>query len=71
MVQLTEDHSVLARLQSVDHPLLNDPDIFVPRSMLYRSLGQEDDIGADTLDFTIAPGDRLLLLLRRPLGRGG
>lgn len=61
MVQLTEDHSVLARLQSVDHPLLSDPDIFVPRSMLYRSLGQEDEIGADTLDFTIAPGDRLLL----------
>ena len=61
MVQLTEDHSVLARLQSVDHPLLSDPDIFVPRSMLYRSLGQEDEIGADTLDFTIAAGDRLLL----------
>jgi serine/threonine protein phosphatase PrpC len=61
MVQLTEDHSVLARLQSVDHPLLSDPDIFVPRSMLYRSLGQEDEIGADTLDFTVAPGDRLLL----------
>jgi protein phosphatase len=61
MVQLTDDHSVLARLQAMDHPLLSDPEIFVPRSMLYRSLGQEDDNGPDTLDFTLAPGDRFLL----------
>lgn len=61
MVQLTDDHSVLARLQAMDHPLLSDPEIFVPRSMLYRSLGQEDDTGPDTLDFTLAPGDRFLL----------
>lgn len=61
MVQLTDDHSVLARLQAMDHPLLSDPDVFVPRSMLYRSLGQEDDTGPDTLDFTLAPGDRFLL----------
>ena len=61
MVQLTDDHSVLARLQAMDHPLLSDPEIFVPRSMLYRSLGQEDDTGPDTLDFTLSPGDRFLL----------
>ena len=61
MVQLTDDHSVLARLQAMDHPLLSDPEIFVPRSMLYRSLGQEDDNGPDTLDFTLAPGDRFLI----------
>jgi protein phosphatase len=61
MVQLTDDHSVLARLQAMDHPLLSDPDVFVPRSMLYRSLGQEDDTGPDTLDFTLAPGDRFLI----------
>ncbi len=61
LVQLTEDHSVLARLQAIDHPLLSDPDIFVPRSMLYRSLGQEDETNVDTLDFTLSDGDRLLL----------
>jgi protein phosphatase len=61
LVQLTEDHSVLARLQAMDHPLLSDPDVFVPRSMLYRSLGQEDESNPDTLEFLLAPGDRLLL----------
>src|SRR5579859_5286356 len=61
MAQLTEDHSVLARLQAIDHPLLSDPDVFVPRNMLYRSLGQEDDANADTLDFTLSDGDRLML----------
>jgi serine/threonine protein phosphatase PrpC len=61
LVQLTEDHSVLARLQAMDHPLLSDPEVFVPRSMLYRSLGQEDEANPDTLEFVLAPGDRLLL----------
>jgi protein phosphatase len=61
LVRLTEDHSVLARLQAMDHPLLSDPDVFVPRSMLYRSLGQEDEANPDTLEFLLAPGDRLLL----------
>ena len=58
---LTEDHSVLARLQAVDHPLLSDPDVYVPRSMLYRSLGQEDELAVDSLEFTLTDGDRLLL----------
>lgn len=61
LAQLTEDHSVLARLQAIDHPLLNDPDVYVPRNMLYRSLGQEDDPGPDLFDVTITAGDRLLL----------
>lgn len=61
MAQLSEDHSVLARLQAIDHPLLSDPDAFVPRSMLYRSLGQEDDPNPDLLDFLLVEGDRLLL----------
>lgn len=59
--KLTEDHSVLARLQAIDHPLLSDPDVYVPRSMLYRSLGQEDDAQADMIEFSLAVGDRLLL----------
>jgi protein phosphatase len=59
--RLTEDHSVLSRLQAIDHPLLSDPDIYVPRSMLYRSLGQEDELAVDMLEFTLAAGDRLLL----------
>lgn len=61
MVKLTEDHSVLARLQALDHPLLSDPDLFIPRNTLYRSLGQEEDASPDTLEFMLAPNDRLLI----------
>jgi PPM family protein phosphatase len=61
LAQLTEDHSVLARLQAIDHPLLSDPDVFVPRNMLYRSLGQEDDPNPDLVGLTLAVGDRLLI----------
>jgi protein phosphatase len=61
VAQLTEDHSVLARLQALDHPLLSDPDVFVPRNMLYRSLGQEDEAAADLLDFPTLDGDRFLI----------
>lgn len=61
MATMTEDHSVLARLQAIDHPLLSDPDVFVPRNMLYRSLGQEEDPNPDMVDFTLADGDRILL----------
>ena len=61
MVKLTEDHSVLARLQALDHPLLSDPDLFIPRNTLYRSLGQEEDAAPDTLEFMLAPNDRLLI----------
>ena len=61
MVKLTEDHSVLAKLQALDHPILNDPDMFVPRNTLYRSLGQDEETVPDTLEFMLAPGDRLLI----------
>ncbi|MGZ3680457.1 MAG: PP2C family protein-serine/threonine phosphatase [Ktedonobacterales bacterium] len=61
LAQLTEDHSVLARLQAIDHPLLSDPDVFVPRNMLYRSLGQEDDPNPDLVSLTLAVGDRVLI----------
>ena len=61
LAQLTEDHSVLARLQAIDHPLLSDPDVFVPRNMLYRSLGQEDDPNPDLISLTLAVGDRILI----------
>jgi protein phosphatase len=61
MVKLTEDHSVLARLQALDHPLLSDPEMFIPRNTLYRSLGQEEETVPDTLEFMLAPDDRLLI----------
>jgi protein phosphatase len=35
--------------------------MFIPRNTLYRSLGQEDDTIPDTLEFMLAPGDRMLI----------
>ncbi|HEX6540720.1 MAG TPA: protein phosphatase 2C domain-containing protein [Ktedonobacterales bacterium] len=61
LVQLTKDHSLLARLTELDHPLLNDPSFGMPRNYLYRSLGQEDEAPPDMMEFVLAPGDRLLL----------
>lgn len=61
LIQLTEDHSLLARLIAMDHPLLSDPSFIAPRSVLYRSVGQEDEAPPDMLEFTFNPGDRVLL----------
>lgn len=61
LLQLTEDHSLVARLEAMRHPLLDDPSFMVPRSVLYRSIGQEDDTSPDMLQFVLAPGDRLAL----------
>jgi protein phosphatase len=61
LLQLTEDHSLLARLEQMNHPMLEDPNFMVPRSVLYRSIGQEDDVTPDMLQFVLAPGDRIAL----------
>ncbi len=60
-IRLTEDHSLLARMEAMDHPLLSDPNFLMPRSVLYRSIGQDDEAPPDMLEFTLNPGDRLLL----------
>lgn len=59
--QLTEDHTLLARLQKTQHPLLQELGFSVPRSYLYRSLGQDDKIELDAGSFTLHAGDRLML----------
>ncbi|HEV7129203.1 MAG TPA: protein phosphatase 2C domain-containing protein [Ktedonobacterales bacterium] len=59
--QITEDHTLLARLQSIGHPILDDPNIIVPRSFLYRSLGSDDNLDVDAGEFGLEPGDRLLI----------
>lgn len=61
LLQLTEDHSLLARMEAMKHPLLEDPTFMVPRSVLYRSVGQEDDVTPDMMEFVVAPGDRVVL----------
>ncbi|MGH2503714.1 MAG: PP2C family protein-serine/threonine phosphatase, partial [Ktedonobacterales bacterium] len=61
LLQLTEDHSLLARLEAIQHQALEDPNFSVPRSVLYRSIGQEDDVTPDMLQFALSPGDRLMM----------
>ncbi|HLY30290.1 MAG TPA: protein phosphatase 2C domain-containing protein, partial [Ktedonobacterales bacterium] len=60
-IRLTEDHSLLARMEAMDHPLLSDASFQMPRSVLYRSVGQDDEAPPDMLEFTLNPEDRLLL----------
>jgi serine/threonine protein phosphatase PrpC len=81
MVQLTEDHTLLARLQAMDHPILSDSNMYVPRNFLYRSLGQEQ-APPDLVELDLVPGDRVLICsdglwdevddatIQRELGRG-
>lgn len=61
LIRLTEDHSLLARMQAMDHPLLNDPSFGLPRNFLYRSLGQDDEAPPDLLELRLQAGDRILL----------
>ena len=61
LTQLSEDHTLLARLQSMNHPLLQDPAFAVPRNYLYRSLGQDEESEPDIVEFSVSPGDRILL----------
>jgi protein phosphatase len=59
--QLTQDHTLLARMKAAEHPLLEDPLFAMPRNFLYRSLGQADEVEIDVSEVTLAAGDRLLL----------
>lgn len=61
LLQLTEDHSLMARLEAMKHPLLEDPNFMMPRSVLYRSIGQDDDVEVDMLQFVLSPGDRIMM----------
>ena len=60
LLRLTEDHTLLARLEAMDHPILEDPTFYVPRNFLYRSLGQEH-APPDVRPFTLAPDDRFVI----------
>ncbi|HEY7983680.1 MAG TPA: protein phosphatase 2C domain-containing protein [Ktedonobacterales bacterium] len=59
--QLTQDHTLHARMKAAEHPLLDDPQFAMPRNLLYRSLGQSDEVEFDVRDVSLTAGDRLLL----------
>ncbi|HEV2237977.1 MAG TPA: PP2C family serine/threonine-protein phosphatase, partial [Ktedonobacterales bacterium] len=59
--QLTQDHTLHAKMKAAEHPLLEDPLFTMPRNLLYRSLGQTDEVEFDVQPVSLAVGDRLLL----------
>jgi PPM family protein phosphatase len=59
--QLTSDHTLLARLKASDHPILDEMMFAMPRNVLFRSLGQTNEIDLDVSELSLAVGDRLLL----------
>jgi protein phosphatase len=58
--QLTSDHTLVARMKAAEHPLLEDPMFAMPRNVLFRSLGQTDEVELDVSELTLMAGDRLL-----------
>ncbi|HEX9414616.1 MAG TPA: protein phosphatase 2C domain-containing protein [Ktedonobacterales bacterium] len=61
LTQLTTDHTLLARMQAMEHPLLEDPTFTIPRNYLFRSLGQADEVDLDIAELLLSAGDRVLL----------
>lgn len=61
MVQLTQDHSLLAKLIELGQINAEDAAIAVPRNYLYRSLGQNDEVDIDTRIIRVGAGDQFIL----------
>ncbi|MGH8873826.1 MAG: PP2C family protein-serine/threonine phosphatase [Acidimicrobiia bacterium] len=61
LVQLTEDHTVVAEYVQAGKIRPEDIPSHPQRSMLTRALGLNDDLPVDTFQEPLQPGDRLLL----------
>ncbi|MDQ7025145.1 MAG: Stp1/IreP family PP2C-type Ser/Thr phosphatase [Anaerolineae bacterium] len=60
--QITTDHSFVQALVDAGHLLPEDAKGHPMENVLYRALGQQDDLDVDIIpDFTIHSGDRLVL----------
>ena len=60
-VQLTADHSLVARLVDIGQLTPAQARIHPQRNMIYRSLGTDPTVDVDTLSQSLAPGDVFLL----------
>jgi protein phosphatase len=61
LVQLTRDHSLVSRLIEVGQLAEEDAIHHPQRNVLYRAIGQPDELTVDVVTRSLAPGDRLLL----------
>ena len=61
MSQLSSDHTLVARMVSEGKITAEQAEVHPQRSILTRALGAEPEVEVDTLELTLAPGDRLLI----------
>jgi protein phosphatase len=61
VTQLTQDHSLAARLASVGMIDKGQVDNHPYRNMLYRAIGMDDEVTVDIFKWKLEIGDRLLL----------
>jgi serine/threonine protein phosphatase PrpC len=59
--QLTEDHSLIARLIASGNASPEEIYTHPKRSVIYRSIGDKPEVEIDTILTTLAPGERLIL----------
>lgn len=59
--QLTEDHTLVARLVRLGQLTADEARTHARRHQLYRALGQDEELAVDLVDLTFQPGDLLLL----------
>jgi serine/threonine protein phosphatase PrpC len=59
--QLTEDHSLVARLIASGNARPEEIYTHPQRSIIYRSIGDKPEVEVDTILTTLAPGERLVL----------
>ncbi len=60
-MQLTVDHTIVARLVDLGHVTPEEALIHPRRHVLYRSVGVEATVESDVEEHPLEPGDRLLL----------
>lgn len=60
-VQLTHDHTIVARLVDIGQLTPEEARVHPQRHMVYRSLGTDPTTDVDTMSQALAPGDVLLL----------
>ncbi len=60
-LQLTSDHSLVARLVDIGQITPEEARVHPQRNVVYRSLGGDPTVEVDTLSQALAPGDVLLL----------
>ena len=59
--QITEDHSLVAKLVSVGKLTKEEARNHPKSNLLYRTIGSEDDVKVDTFEVDLQPGGSLLL----------